>query len=64
VTVFFLILCDYKLLLEDWRGYVIAGFSLVFIANIYMSLLALLRQTIKKEKVVIAEIEKTADVKV
>jgi hypothetical protein len=58
VTIVFLVLCDYKLLLADWRGYLIAGFALVFVANIYMSLLALLRQAIKKEKVEIAEIEK------
>src|SRR6188768_1507821 len=64
VTLFFLILSDYRLLLPDWKGFLIAGFALVFVANIYMSLLALLRQAIKKEKVVIAEIEKTADVKV
>lgn len=58
ITLFFILLCDYKLLIEDWRGYLIAGFSLVFVANIYMSLFGLLRQTIKKEKVVIKEIEK------
>jgi len=58
VTLFFLFFTDYKLLLSDWRGYFIAGFALVFVANIYMSLLALLRQAIKKEKVEIAEIEK------
>lgn len=57
VTIGFLILCDYKLLLMDWRGYILAGFSLVFAANVYMSLFALLRQAIKKEKV---EIEKIA----
>jgi hypothetical protein len=45
------------LLLEDWRGYLIAGFSLVFTANVYMSLFGLLRQTIKKEKVEIKKIE-------
>jgi len=57
VTIAFLILCDYKLLLNDWRGYILAGFSLVFMANVYMSLFALLRQAIKKEKVVIEKIE-------
>jgi hypothetical protein len=40
----------------DWRGYLIAGFSLVFLANAYMSLFALLRQTIEKEKVEIKKI--------
>ncbi|RUT71327.1 hypothetical protein D0817_05475 [Flavobacterium cupreum] len=57
VTIFFIIFSDYKLLLDDWRGYIIAGFSLVFVANIYMSLFGLLRQAIKKEKVEIRKIE-------
>lgn len=57
VTIFFIIFSDYKLLLGDWRGYIIAGFSLVFVANIYMSLFGLLRQAIKKEKVEIKKIE-------
>lgn len=50
VTLFFLFLTDFHLLFADWRGYIIAGFALVFISNIYMSLFALLRQAIKKEK--------------
>jgi hypothetical protein len=57
VTIFFLILCSYKLLIDDWRGYIIAGFALVFVANVYMSLFGLLRQAIKKEKVEIKKIE-------
>ena len=58
VTLAFIIFSDYKLLLTDWRGYVIAGFALVFVANIYMSLMALLRQSIKKEKTEIKVLEK------
>ncbi len=58
VALFFLILTGYKLLIEDWRGYIIAGFSLVFIANVYMGLFALIRQNIKKEKVEIKVLEK------
>lgn len=50
VTIFFLLLSGYKLLLPDWRGYLIAGFALVFIANVYMSLYALIRQGIVVEK--------------
>ncbi|OIV40253.1 hypothetical protein [Flavobacterium johnsoniae] len=61
VTIGFLIFTDYKLLLNDWRGYILAGFSLVFVANIYMSLFALLRQAIKKEKVEIEKIEIETD---
>jgi hypothetical protein len=49
------------LLFPDWRGYIIAGFSIVWVANIYMSLFYLLRQSIKKEKVTIEEIQKDAD---
>lgn len=64
VTIFFLIFTNYKLLLIDWKGYILAGFSLVFVANIYMSLFALLRQAIKKEKVEIEKIEtETTDLK-
>ena len=48
VTALMLIITGYKLLLDDWRGYLIAGFALVFIANIYMSLFALIRVDLKK----------------
>ena len=51
VTLFMLILTGYKLLLDDWRGYIIAGFALVWIANIYMSLYAFIRIDIKKERI-------------
>ena len=51
VTIAMLIFSGYKLLLADWRGYVIAGFSLVWIANIYMSIFARIRMEIKKEKI-------------
>ncbi|SHL97813.1 hypothetical protein [Flavobacterium chilense] len=61
VTIAFLILCNYKLLLNDWRGYILAGFSLVFMANVYMSFFALLRQAIKKEKVENEKIENETD---
>src|SRR5512138_2675142 len=37
VTLFFLILTGYKLLLLDWRGYIIAWFALVWVANQYMT---------------------------
>lgn len=50
VTIFFLIITGYQLLFDDWRGYLIGGFSLVWIANVYMSLFALIRTDLKKEK--------------
>jgi hypothetical protein len=58
VTIVVLILTGYHLLLNDWRGYLIAGFALVWIANVYMSLFALLRQAIKMEKTEIKLLEK------
>ena len=57
VTIAVLVITNFYLLYADWRGYVIAGFSIVWVANIYMSLFYLLRQGIKKEKVTIEEME-------
>ncbi len=45
-----LVLTGYKLLMADWRGYLIAGFALVWVANIYMSLFGLIRQDLSKWK--------------
>lgn len=59
VAIAFLVLTDFRLLRPDWTGLVIAGFSLVWIANIYMPILALLRADLKKEKA-IADREKGA----
>ena len=59
VTLFFIILTNYKLLMDDWRGYVIAEFALVWVANLYMSIFGFVRQSIKKEKVQIEQIEDT-----
>jgi hypothetical protein len=59
VVLFFLFLTNYKLLMDDWRGYVIAGFSLVWVANVYMGLFAFVRQGIKIEKAEIEVLEKT-----
>lgn len=60
VTVLMLIITNYKLLFDDWRGYLIAGFALVFVANVYMSLFALIRIDLKKVRLdtEIVEIEK------
>ena len=51
VTALALLLTNYQLLRNDWRGYVIGGFALVWIANIYMSLYAFIRIDIKKERI-------------
>jgi hypothetical protein len=54
VTVAFLLLTRFKLLYADWRGYVVSGFALVWIANFYMGLFGRLRLDIKRERVEIA----------
>lgn len=51
VTIFFLIITGYHLLYEDWRGYLIGGFALVWISNIYMSLFGFVRVGLKREKI-------------
>lgn len=50
VTFFFLVLTGYKLLLDDWRGYILSAFAVVAVANLYMSSFARLRQEVKSEK--------------
>jgi hypothetical protein len=61
VTVFFLFLTHYHLLLDDWRGYLIAFFSLVAVANAYMSAFGRLRQEVKSEKLQAKRIEKVLE---
>lgn len=46
-----LIITRYQLLFDDWRGYLIAGFALVWVANIYMSVYAFIKVDIKKERI-------------
>src|SRR3954470_12951310 len=50
VTIFFLFVTRYRLLLDDWRGYLISFFAVVAIANVYMSSFGRLRQEVKSEK--------------
>lgn len=51
VVAFMLIITGYKLIFNDWRGYLISGFSLVWIANAYMSIFAFLRYGLKNQKI-------------
>lgn len=67
VTLFFLILTalgegrGFYLLYPDWRGYLIAFFALVFVANAYMNLYARLRVDITSEKMDIEVKEKETE---
>jgi hypothetical protein len=58
VAVLFLIITRFKLLYPGWRGYLIALFALVWVANQYMSIYNHLRLDIKHEQVEIHAKEK------
>ena len=51
ITAIFLVITKFQLLYEDWRGYLISFFTLVWIANVYMSLFGFIRVGMKKEKI-------------
>lgn len=51
VTAFLLVVTRFKLLYPDWRGYFVAFFAMVWIANQYMSIYNHLRLDIKHEQV-------------
>jgi hypothetical protein len=58
VTVAILAFTHFRLLYEGWRGYLLAGFAIVWIANIYMGLYSKIRLDIKKDRMEISEKEK------
>jgi hypothetical protein len=51
VSLAFLAITRYQLLYTGWRGYLVAWFSLVWVANQYMSVYNRLRLDIKGEKI-------------
>lgn len=51
VVALFLIVTRFHLLYPDWRGYLVSGFALVWVANLYMNIYARVRLDIKKERV-------------
>jgi hypothetical protein len=57
LTAILLVITRFHLLYEDWRGYLVAGFSIVWIANIYLSLYGRIRLDIKRERIEIEEKE-------
>jgi len=58
VTIGMLFMTRFTLVFDGWRGYLIAGFSLVWIANLYMSLFGRLRLAITSERQDIEVVEK------
>lgn len=54
VSALALLVCRFQLLYAGWRGYVLAWFALVWVANVYMSVFNRLRLEIKLDNVTIA----------
>ncbi len=61
VTILLLLLTGFQLLIDDWRGYILAFFAIPWMANQWMSLYRRLRVDIKHENVKAKVIEKELD---
>jgi hypothetical protein len=57
VTLVFLIVTGFRLIFEDWRGYVLAFFALPWLANQWMSIYRRLRVGIKHENALAEEVK-------
>jgi hypothetical protein len=57
VAAAFLVLTRYKLLFNDWRGYLIALFALVYVANFYIGLFGHVKLEVRKDRAEIKAIE-------
>jgi len=57
ISAFFIWITGYKLLFDGWRGYMIAWFALVWMANQYMSIFGRLRLELKRQRVEIEEVQ-------
>jgi hypothetical protein len=60
VTFVFLVVTRYRLIYEGWRGYLLAFFALVYVANAYMSGFGELRLEIRQDRQRIARAEELA----
>lgn len=63
VTLFFLFLTGFQLLLNDWRGYILAFFAIPWLANQWMSIYRRLRVGIKHENLQAKVVEEKLDEK-
>ena len=52
---------QFTMIYSGWRGYVVAGFCLVWVANLYMTLFVRLRLEVKEERLEIAKAEAEQD---
>jgi hypothetical protein len=61
VVLVVLAVSQFRLLFDDWRGYVVSGLSLVWVANHYMSLFGRIRIGIKSERIDVSLKEELRD---
>jgi len=54
-------IAGFRLLLPGWRGFLLAWFSVVWVANVYMSLFGRLRLDIKRERVETQAVEQAVE---
>jgi hypothetical protein len=63
VAAAFLIITRYKLLFDDWRGYLIALFALVYVSNFYIGLFGHVKLEVRKDRAEIQAIEAEVEAK-
>jgi hypothetical protein len=63
VAAAFLVITRYKLLCDDWRGYLIALFALVYMSNFYIGLFGHVKLEVKKDRAEIKAIEAEVEAK-
>lgn len=61
VTLLILIFTGFRLLIDDWRGYILAFFVIPWISNQFMSIYRRLRVGIKHENALAEEVESKLD---
>lgn len=61
VAALFLVITRYKLLYNDWRGYLVALFALVFVSNFYIGAFGHVKLEVRKNRAEIKAIEAQVD---
>jgi len=61
VAAVFLAITRYRLLYNDWRGYLVSLFALVYVSNFYMGLLGHVKLEVRKNRAKIDAIEAVKD---
>lgn len=62
VTLLFLVLTGFQFLFDDWRGYILGGFAVVMVANVYLTLYTMLRVYLRYMRARAEEAESRASI--